>query len=98
MKTFTQHINEAQTGRQPRGPVPSHSLDLAIAHLRAGGSLCVRTMTRVTMITPKTLAAFERAGQWLLKQDGEGYRLKSGKGSIYLMNPNTSHNGYLEFC
>lgn len=65
-------------------PVPSHSLDQAIAHVRKGGTLVVPSYTRTIIVDAKTLANFERAGQWLLKEDGDGYRLRSGKGSVYL--------------
>ena len=41
-------------------------------------------MTRVTVIDAKAVARFAKAGEWLLKEDGAGYRLRSGKGSVYL--------------
>ena len=65
-------------------PVPPKSLDLALAHLREGGELLVPTHTRTTLIDRKTLLRFEKAGEWLLKEEGDGYRLRSGRKSVYL--------------
>lgn len=65
--------------------VPPKSLEAAIAHVRRGGRLVVRTALRVTVIDAKTLAKFDKAGAWLLKEDGNGYRLRNGKGSVYLL-------------
>lgn len=64
--------------------VPAKSLTAALAHIAAGGRLVIATMTRVTVIDRKVVAKFEKAGAWLLKEDGDGYRLRSGKGSVYL--------------
>jgi len=69
---------------QTTTPVPSKSLDAAIAHVRNGGRLLVPSYARATIIDRKTLERFEKAGYWLLKEDGEGYRLRQGKGSVYL--------------
>lgn len=66
-------------------PVPAKSLSEAFAHIAAGGRLIVPTMTRCTVIDAKVVARFEKAGAWLLKEDGEGYRMRSGKGSVYLL-------------
>ncbi len=66
-------------------PVPPNSVELALAHVRAGGRLIVRTCTRTTVISARTLASFEAAGEWVIKSSGEGYRLRRGKGSDYLM-------------
>jgi hypothetical protein len=38
----------------------------------------------VITITPKTLENFKKAGYWLFKDDGNGFRMKSGKESVYL--------------
>lgn len=65
--------------------VPPHALEAALKFVRAGGRLVVPTATRVTVIDKKTLARFEKAGEWLLKEDGETYRMRSGKGSVYLL-------------
>ena len=65
--------------------VPSKSLSDAIKHLECGGSLCVPTYTRFTVITLATLNKFKKAGAWLLKEDGDGYRMQTGKSSVYLL-------------
>lgn len=64
--------------------VPPKSLDAALAHLRKGGRLIVRTSLRVTVIDGKVLAKFEKAGIPLLRESGDGYRLTTGKRSVYL--------------
>ena len=65
-------------------PVPPRSLEAALAHLRNGGELLVPSYTRPRLLTGEVLAKFEKAGQWLLKEDGDGYRLRVGKRSEYL--------------
>jgi hypothetical protein len=45
----------------------------------------MRTYTRITIIDRKCLLRFENAGEWLLKERGDGYQLRSGRGSVYLM-------------
>jgi len=65
-------------------PVPPKSLDAALDGVRKGGRLIVPTYARCTVIDRKVLARFERAGEWLLREDGDGYRLRSGRGSVYL--------------
>ncbi len=67
------------------GSVAPNSLEAALAHVAAGGRLCIRTCTRTTVIDAKVVAKFEAAGLWLLKADGNGYRLRSGKSSVYLL-------------
>lgn len=64
--------------------VPANSLELALEHVRNGGRLIVPTYAHCTVIDRKTIAAFEKAGAWLLKTEGDGYRMRSGKGSVYL--------------
>lgn len=66
-------------------PVPPQSLALALEHVRNGGRLAVPTHTRCTVIDAKALKRWETAGQWLLREDGNGYRLRSGRGSVYLL-------------
>lgn len=51
---------------------------------RGGGRLVVSTTLRVTVIDARAVAAFDKAGIVLLREDGEGYRLRSGKSSVYL--------------
>jgi hypothetical protein len=72
--------------------VPPQSLPLALDHVRNGGKLMVRTYTRITIIDAKTLARFEKAGEWLIKEDGDSYRMRKGRGSVYLFR------GQLEFA
>ena len=65
--------------------VPPKSLALALEHVRNGGRLYVATAVRVTVIDAKTLANFERLGLWLLKESGDGYRMRTGRTSVYLL-------------
>jgi len=65
--------------------VEPRSIDKALAHVRTGGRLVVATYARVTIIDAKCLARFEKAGEWLLKERGDGYQLRAGKGSVYLL-------------
>lgn len=65
--------------------VPPKSLDMVFQHLEQGGTVIIPTYTRCTVITQKTLEKFRKAGQWLLKEDGEGYRMQSGRSSVYLL-------------
>lgn len=65
-------------------PVAPKSLEAAIEHVRQGNALGVFTYARSIIIDQKTLAKFEKAGAWLLKEEGDGYRLRQGKGSVYL--------------
>jgi hypothetical protein len=66
-------------------PVPADSLDAALEHVRKGGRLVIPTYTRCTVIDRRCLERFEKAGAWLLKAEGRGYRMRSGKGSVYLL-------------
>ena len=65
--------------------VPPKSLGDAILHLEGGGSLCIPTYTRFTVLTLSTLKKFRAVGGWLLKEDGDGYRMQTGKTSVYLL-------------
>lgn len=65
--------------------VPPKSLEAALAHVRNGGRLVVPTMTRVTVIDARCLARWEKAGITLLRESGDGYRMASGKSSVYLL-------------
>lgn len=65
--------------------VSPKSLDAALARVRNGARLFVSTMTRLTVIDAKTVRKFDKAGEWLLREDGDGYRLRSGRSSVYLM-------------
>lgn len=66
-------------------PVPPRALEKALAYVRSGGRLCVRSAVRTTVIDSKTLKRFEDAGEWLLKEEGDSYRLRRGRGSVYLL-------------
>ena len=66
-------------------PVPPKALEAALGHVRAGGTLLVPTYTRCTVIDQRALGRFERAGEWLLKEEGDGYRMRSGRKSVYLL-------------
>jgi hypothetical protein len=86
-------LEESPGGDQPlastpatRGlrSVPPRSLRDALDHVRRGGRLGVITVWRATIITRKTLEGFQAANAWLLREEGDGYRLRSGRGSIYL--------------
>jgi hypothetical protein len=65
--------------------IPPRSLDKALDFVRKGGRLCVRTSLRTTTIDSRVLARFGKANAWLLKEEGDGYRLQSGNSSVYLM-------------
>lgn len=75
--------------------VPPKSLTRAINHLRNGGTLVIPSYTHWVRITRKTLERFEKAGSWLLKEDGNGYRVRSGKSSYYVF-PGQLHFGPME--
>ena len=66
-------------------PVPAKSIDKVWAHIEGGKRVCVPTMTRVTIIDAKVLAKFRKAGAYLLREDGEGYRMQTGKSSVYIL-------------
>ncbi|MFY9294867.1 MAG: hypothetical protein WAP03_29915 [Methylorubrum rhodinum] len=66
-------------------PVPPRSLDDALGHIAKGGRLVVRTAWRATVLDRKVLRRFEQAGAWLIREDGDGYRLRNGKGSVHLL-------------
>lgn len=64
---------------------PSNALPAVLAHIRAGGRAMVVTYTKATVIDRKCLERWERAGEWLLREDGNGYRLRTGRKSVYLI-------------
>jgi uncharacterized protein YqjF (DUF2071 family) len=68
-----------------RRSVPPRQAAQALDYVRQGGRLVVATPLRVTLIDRKALKRFEKAGAWLLREEGEGYRLRNGKGSVYLL-------------
>jgi hypothetical protein len=66
-------------------PVEPNKLEECLAFVRNGGRLCIPTYTRITMIDKKALARFEKAGTWLLKAEGDGYRMHTGKSSVFIL-------------
>ena len=64
---------------------PPHSLNSLLAHVRNGGKLGIYTYTGATEIDARCLARFEAAGEWLLREDGNGYRIHRGRHSDYLL-------------
>lgn len=66
-------------------PVPPKSIDKVFKYLESGGTLYVPTYTKCTVITKKTLDKFRKVGAWLLKEYGDGYRMQTGKSSVYLL-------------
>lgn len=84
-------MTNATTTETVQNPNPMHaeprkSAAEILAIVRAGGIAYVPSYTRVLVINAKSLAAFEKAGQWLIKDDadGRGYRVRQGKGSVYV--------------
>ena len=63
----------------------------ALKYVARGGRLAIPTQTRLTIIDDKTLARFRRAGQYLLKEDGNGFRMQEGRSSIYLFPGQLRH-------
>lgn len=72
------------TGHAHGEPVAPKSTEEALSHVKQGGRLYVSTQLRVIIVNAKTLAKFEKAGCWLLREEGDGYRMKWGRSSIYL--------------
>ncbi len=65
--------------------VPPKSINEIFKHLEDGKTLYVHTYVKNTVITKKTLEKFRSVGAWLLKEDGNGYRMQTGKTSVYLL-------------
>jgi len=65
--------------------VPPKSIGSVWNHLESGKTVYVATYTKCTVITQKTLEKFRKVGAWLLKEDGDGYRMQIGKNSVYLL-------------
>jgi len=63
---------------------PAKSLETILNHVRKGGKLGVYTYSHTTEIDARCLARFEAAGEWLLREDGDGYRIRRGRHSDYL--------------
>lgn len=63
---------------------PALNAQDALDAIAAGGRAFVSTNSRMTVLDARTVAKFAKAKEWLLKDDGPGIRLRSGKGSVYL--------------
>ena len=66
-------------------PVPPKQLGQALDYLKRGGKLYIPTYTRCTVITWRNIEAWQKVGRELLREDGNGYRMASGKKSVYLL-------------
>ena len=53
--------------------------------VRNGATIFISTYYRTTKIDKKCLDKFERVGARLFWDDGENYRLASGKKSVYVL-------------
>ena len=67
-------------------PVESNDLQTALKYIEDGGRLIIPTYTRITIIDKKCLDKWTKAGYQLLKEEGKGYRLRQGRGSVYLIS------------
>jgi predicted secreted protein len=66
-------------------PVPPKSINKVWEHIANGGIVYIPTYTRCTVINQKTVDKFRKVGAWLLKEDGDGYRMQTGKTSVYIL-------------
>lgn len=55
-----------------------------IAGVKAGGTLLIHTALKTTKIDAKCVAKFEKAGVKLLTDDGDDFRVASGRNSLYV--------------
>lgn len=60
------------------------SLADALAHIKMGGSLVVMSHTRPLILTPKLFHAGAEMGKPVLSTEGNGYRLRYGKISVFV--------------
>ena len=58
-----------------------HELPKVLDFLRKGGTIILPTYTRCTVITQKTIDAWQRIGKPFLREDGNGYRMMVGRKS-----------------
>lgn len=80
----TEITNASPSALHAPGVVQPDEVDAALAHVRAGGLLVVPSNERWIMIDAKCLAKFEKAEITLLRREGNGFRLRRGKGSVFL--------------
>jgi hypothetical protein len=85
-------MSDLQHGAEPTmsdlqipGDVPPHSLPAVLAHMAAGGAVAVPSYTRWIVLDSKVVKKFEKAGAWLIKEDGNGYRIRQGRGSVFIL-------------
>lgn len=78
------------------GSVPPKSLEIVLSHVASGGVLVVPSHTRWIIIDEKVVSKFEKAGQWLIKEEGNGYRIRQGKGSVYIFSGQLKYAKYKE--
>ena len=56
--------------------------------VRAGGKIHIITHTRHTIIDRKCLLRFEKSGAFLFGDDGNNFRMASGKNRVYVFAAN----------
>jgi len=78
--TYGKDANNCQNANS----VKPHKVNEVLDFIRSGGVVYVATYARVTVIYKKCLKRFEKDNYWLIREDGDGYRLRQGKGSVYL--------------
>lgn len=66
-------------------PVEPKSLNKVIDHINQGGKVCIPTQYRMTIIDKKCYDKWEKAGIALFREEGNGYRMRTGKSSIYIL-------------
>lgn len=68
---------------------PEKALAWIMQQIEAGKTVHITTMTKVTAISPKTVKAWNKAGNQLFKIDSSGLRIAAGK-RFDLITSNTS--------
>jgi len=79
-------VNSVGQALQPHlMPVPPNSMPDVDAHIKAGGALGVtNNYNAMSTISGKLYNQWANAGKPLFKPEGDGYRMRSGKSSVYL--------------
>ena len=65
-------------------PVPSDAMDAIEAHMTAGGELGIGGGYRFATITNAAYRSRTDSGDWYVKPEGAGYRVRQGRKSVYL--------------
>lgn len=60
------------------------SLEAALDYVSRGGTVYVQTATRIWPINQTTVAKFQKAGYEVLKEADGGYRMQTGKRSVFI--------------